>query len=469
MELARSKAPRRDRRWRRRPFVVLLLAVLVIVGIPMADYLSLYLDNPVRPSLRSHQTWMAVPKMALAIPAYYRDAAGRGPDIETIELEVEARELQTIVDKRANALRVGVLFSSRQDLVPAVLRHRGRALGVQIRLKGDLRDHWAGSRWSLRVEVDDDGRGEGVLGMRRFSLHAPWARGFHREPLFLDVLRSYGFLAPRADIVEVSLNGRQLGLMEIEGHVGSDLLSQTSRPAGVFLKLDEDRLWREWVATAEELGVPWSINTPKPEDANNWRKAPIDAFESKAIRASEPLSRNLTRATELLQGVMDNRLPPSQVFDAERWGAYLAHCEIFGATHMVLWNNLRFYFDPTTDRLEPVAFDTGVLPERQRQPLATGVSLDCVGGELAFTTSLVADPVIRSAVMRALRNLDDQVHGEDLEDLLKQREARYLGALHTEYPWLESFDLEAVRRRAAELRRVNEGNLEDLVRVRLDR
>ncbi len=459
MRIAKSSVSKPRRLWRSWLRIVAGVA-MILVAVPMADYLSLYLANPLRPSVLSRTTLAAVPKMVLAVPAYYRHALAGESQIVELGLRIEARDFQKIADKRREALEVGVLFSSRQDLVPAALPWHAQDLNARVRLKGDLSDHWAGNRWSLRVEVD----GDDLLGMRRFSLHAPWARGFHLEPLFLDVLRSSGFLAPRADIVDLSINGRHIGLMEIEGHIGSELLTGSVRPRGIFLKLDEDRLWREWVAGAERLGVPWSIEVPKPKEADNWRTARIDAFEMREIRASESLSAHHARATELLQGAMDGELSPSEVFDAERWGAFLAHCDIFGATHMVLWNNLRFYFDPTSDRLEPVAFDTGVLPGRQRQALATGVSLDCVGGELALTTALVADPVIRSAFIQALRRLDPQVQAEPFEDFLRERERRYLGALGTDYPWLHSFDLDAVRRRAAALQVIDEDNFENHVR-----
>ena len=357
-------------------------------------------------------------------------------------------------------MRRGVLFASRDDLVAARLRSGGRTVAVDVRLKGDLSDHWARRRWSLRVEVRG---GEEVLGLQRFSLHPPWARGFHSEPLFFDLLRAAGVVAPRTEFVELTVNGRAIGLMEVEEHLTSGLLEHLGRPVGVLMKLDEERLWRAWVRAAEERGVPWSLAVPKPLAADDWRTAAIDPFGGQTIHGSPRRSAELARAGELLRGVASGAIAPSKAFDGELWGRFLAYCEVFGAPHMVLWNNLRFYFNPASDRIEPVAFDSGVLPERNRRLLGAGASFGCLGGDLEFADTLIGDETLRTAFLAALRDLDVTVHSPAFEAFLRRREAVYLRILRTEYPWLDPFDLDAARRRAASLRRIGEESFFDHV------
>ena len=445
---------------RRRSALALAAVSVALLAMPTASYLRLYLDNPARPSILSRQGAPPVWPMLRASAAFYRDALGGGPRIDELRLEIAPEQLRRIVEKRAEAMRVGVLFASRRDLVPAALLSDGRRVAVEVRLKGDLQDHWARRRWSLRIEVQGD---ETVRGLRRFSLHPPWARGFHSEPLFFDLLRAAGFVVPRADFVDFAINGRHLGLMEVEEHFTADLLRYHRRPAGVLLKLDEDRLWQAWVENAVRLGTRWSLEVPKPEEADDWRNAEIDPFQGQEIRRSEALARDLARAKELIRGVMSDRLPPSAVFDPDLWGSFLAHCEIYGAPHMVLWNNLRFYFNPASGRIEPIGFDTGVLPERERRRLPAGVSFGCLGGDLRFSDTLVGDATLRRAFLQALETLDEEVHSAALETFLRRREARYLEVLRTEYPWLQPFDLAAARRRAVALRAIDEQNFSDHV------
>ncbi len=435
--------------------VGLAALALALAGIaaPLADYLGLYLDNPVRPPARSRATLTVLGKMAAAVPEYYRHAVGGGPEVVELAVAVRPDHLRRMSEQRAEALRVGVLFASRRDLVPATVRVGDREVAARVRLKGDLSDHWSRGRWSLRLEVKD---GDRVLGLRRFSLHPPWARGFHREPMFFDWLRAEGLLAPRTSFVDFTLNGRHLGLMELEEHFAAELLAFHRRPPGLLFKLDESRLWQEWVASAQRLGVRWSISVPKPLAADDWRQARVDPFEARAVRASPSRSRDLDQITRRLAQVGDGELAPSVVFDSAPWGQSLAHCEIFGAPHMALWNNLRFYLHPDTERLEPVAFDSDVTPRRQHRPRGDVVGFSCLGGDLELTTTLVADPVIRAAFLEAIRHLDRKLHEPAAEAFFSEREARYLPVLRTEYPWLEPFDLAAARRRATARRAVSE-------------
>ena len=439
---------------------IVVLGLVVFTLAPVTDYLRLYVDNPLRPSLRSKATLSVLAKMAAAVPAYYLDKVRSAPRIEALALSIRPDHLGKLSDQRAEALRVGVLFASRKDRVPATLQVGGHRVEVRVRLKGDLSDHWAHDRWSLRVETED---GRRVLGLRRFSLHPPWARGFHTEPLFFDWLRAEGMLAPRADFVDFTLNGRHLGLMEIEEHPSAEMLSFHGRPSGVLFKLDESRLWREWVRAARRQGVRWSPRVLKPAAADDWRFAPIDPFEGSTLRASASLSRDLDRVSRRLAGLRAGELVPSAVFDAESWGRFLAHCEIFGAPHMALWNNLRFYADPATGLIEPVAFDTAVMPERDHRLRGRVVSFSCFGGDLELTKTMMDDPVMREAFLRALRDLDHKIHSAAAAAFFREREERYLQVLRLEYPWLGSWNLAAARKRAAALRAISEKSFEDHV------
>lgn len=436
-----------------RSVLSVLAAGLVAVLVPLVDYTGFYLESPARPPAGSRATLGALADMARAVPAYYSHRLGEGPEVVELSLTLRPEHLQRLKEERDEAMRVGVLLSSGRSWVPAALRVGEQDVAARVRLKGDLSDHWSRGRWSLRCEVAG---GVSVLGLRRFSLHPPWARGFHREPLFFDGLRSQGLMAPRTDFVDFTLNGRHLGLMELEEHFAAELPAAHGRPPGVLFRLDESRLWREWVAAAERLGVRWSIDVPKPRDADDWRQAPIDPFEAGAVSASPELSRAFEAAARNFERVRSGELAPSALFEPRAWGSFLAHCEVFGATHMALWNNLRFYLDPTTGQLEPVAFDSGVTPHREHPRIDGAVAFSCLGGELDLTATLASDPKIRSALFEALARLGQELQRPPTEDSWRERELRYLSVLRREYPWLEPFDLAAVRRRATALGAVSE-------------
>ncbi len=442
----------------------LLAGAALAVAVPGAGYLRAWYDIPSsqRPSLDEPAGRRALLSMARAVPEAWSRALRGGPRFPApefvrfpgaeerppldpaIDLEIAREELARLVEKRDEALEMGVLYASSDDLVPAVLRADGRARHVEVRLKGDLVDHMEGRRWSMRVIVRDGS----VRGMRRFSLQAPWTRGFQLEPLFLDYLRERGVLAPRHSLVPLSINGRPLGLMGLEEHFAPQLLEAQARQPSVIFKLEEDDFWRAWTALA-----------PHTPDFDNWRSAEVGVFQEATVRRSESLERLRRVGTGLLRGWMDGSLAPSEVLDVRSWAELLAACELFGAAHAVTWNNLRFYLNPLTLRFEPVAFDADVVP-----PLP-GAGLVCQGGRLALTTAVLEDPALRAAFLRAL-HADAERLDQDLDQWIVSQEQAYRALLRTEFPWLLPLDVDGLRRRAAELAAIDESNIAARARSR---
>ena len=63
-------------------------------------------------------------------------------DLDNIRLDVPFKSLQSIETKRKNALEKGLLISSDEDFVKAEISQNGKKHKCDIRLKGDLPDHW---------------------------------------------------------------------------------------------------------------------------------------------------------------------------------------------------------------------------------------------------------------------------------------------------------------------------------------
>ena len=312
----------------------------------------------------------------LRAPAnYLRARAARAP-VEELFLDVKFKHMHKIHEKRAEALRRGVLLTSSRDLVPATLTHRGRTLSVKVRLKGDLTDHLVGDKWSFRVEVKGD---DALFGMRRFSLQAPSTRGFHTEVFALDHLRREGVLVPRYFFVDLVVNGKDAGLMALEEHFSKELLEVQERKEGVIIRFDETPFWENLAANS----------THGPFD--NFRIAAIRPFGSARIRRSRELSADLENATGLLRAFVERRLSATEVFDVELMGRFLAVAEIWRSTHALRWHNVRFYFNPISARLEPIGFD---LSLQYHYP-----GLGLASQSIDFPRRLLDNPAIRRAFL----------------------------------------------------------------------
>jgi len=262
---------------------------------------------------------------------------------EHIAIDVKYSDFQKLAYKREEALSRKLLISDSTDYVPARIRYRGRMIPAQIRLKGDWINYLSGRKWSFRVKV----RGDNTLwGMKRFSLHHPEARNFIYEWIFHKALKREGILSLRYKFIKLGLNGKDLGIYALEEHFRKELLEYNKRREGPIIKFNEDILWADRARRFGKL---------EPETA--YYSSPIDGFKLKKTLDDEALKDRFIMATHLLESFRGGKLPAAKVFDIEKIAKYYALSDLLGAHHGLIYHNLRFYYNPVTSLLEPVAFD----------------------------------------------------------------------------------------------------------------
>ncbi len=368
-----------------------------------------------------------------AVPGrYFREV-----DTPRIVLDIKFEHWAKILAKRTKALAIGNLIQEEGDFVPASIRYSDAKTSgsakVKVRLKGDMLDHLEGKKWSFRVRTKGK---DHVYGMRRFSLQKAVSRNYQLTPMMLALTKSLGLITARYFFVDLTINGNHIGTMALEEHPAKELLEASGRKESVILRYSERHYYN-----ALQAGTRGSALF-KPFDDH--RLAPIDAFQSARIAKSPTLTNNYRVAAGLMRAFSDGRIPPSQAFDAELMGRFLAVLELFGSWHGVRWNNVRYYFNPQTALLEPVPFD-------MTSHLAWGSILSS-GGDL-FVRTLINDENIHRAYLAHLKTLIADVRSGELTKLLKKAEARHLPRLQKEYLLLGNFPMRRLVKRATMLKR----------------
>ncbi len=360
------------------------------------------------------------------------------PELPHLVIDVKFRHMQKIYGKRSEALESGILTAGGDDLVPASIRVAERTIPVRLRLKGDALEHLRGHKWSFRIEV----RGQDqILGLRRFSIQHPVVRGYQGEVLIFETMRLFGVITPRYSFAEVTVNGSSMGTMAIEEHFSRELLEANQRPDGVLLRLDETLVWAARDGRLFGFGGTY----------DDYRNAAIRPFRATRVAGSEKLSREYALATGLLRGFLDGTLRPSEVFDVEVMGRFLAVAELWGSWHAVRWHNVRFYLNPITARLEPVVFDAEI--QKRESPRA-------ISQNEPWTAAVLADPVVFAAYKSSIERLTAEVLEGDLLQRLQAAEQRHLRALQKEFFLLQAFDLRELAWRADLLRARSREQLE---------
>jgi hypothetical protein len=363
--------------------------------------------------------------------------------VPRLHLDIKYKHLHTLHQKRDEAMALGLLQTSSDDFVPAEIRMGERTVRVKMRLKGDYTDHLEGEKWSMRVHVRG---GDQLFGMRRFSLQAPRTRGFQAEPIVLEHYRREGVLAPRYFFVEVSVNGNDIGLMAVEESFSKELLESQGRREGVILRFHEDPFFGNELRNG--------IHGPY----ENFYVARITPFGSSAIARSPKLGAQHEAATGLLRGFLEGRLAASEVFELESTSRFLAVSEVWGALHALRWHNLRFYLNPITMRLAPIAFDVNM------QATYMGTGLVTLSEHLPAL--LLEDPTLRAAFVRNLQRIAGEMRDGTVAAWAKPLETPMLAVLNREFPLRTPMELRRLEQRAALLTSISVKNF-DLFRPEL--
>lgn len=337
--------------------------------------------------------------------------------LPTLYIDLPFESYQKLLAKRNEALELGVLVTSDGDLVPAQVQLQdGDKLDVKLRLKGDWTDHLQGEKWSYRIELKDDGQ---IFQMQEFAIQTPETRQFLSEWAFHQNLMQEGVMTTRYEFVNVLQNGEWLGIYALEESFAPELIESQGRRQGVLIRFDEDLMW-ENMANFWEIGV----NIEGLFTATTEASADITPFKPSKISRDPVLSAQAETAIGMLRAFQLGEREASDIFDVDLMGRFYALSDLWAAGHGAAWHNMRFYFNPITGLLEPVAYDS--------EPFLSGDTRVTIIGDF-IKTNLFNDPDIREAYVRELARVTTPEYIEAFQrDFVKQHDHLYT-ALRMEY------------------------------------
>jgi len=362
-------------------------------------------------------------KSVIFAPFRWMQANLSDQGIPSFNIDIKFKDMQRLILKRDDAINSGILIKEDNDYVPGRIRFNNKNYKIKIRLKGDWIDHLEGDKWSFRIHIKGDNH---FLGMKRLSIQHPRTRNFETEILLFEALKREGVLVPRYFFVEVSINGKNIGLMALEEHFSKELLESQRRKEGVIIRFNEDSFWKSGL-----------INT-----FDNFKIAQIIPFRSNKVARSKKLSNDLILAKNLLKGFVRGDLKPLDVFDPIIMGKFIAIADVWGATHMLRWHNFRFYYNPITALLEPIGFDADLRTEISRSSSA----LD----EPIVSAIIEGDPVIKLVYRKTVEKLVQEMEKGTTNKWFQAISKKQLGILHKEFPLLNGIRFEEIAKRGRE-------------------
>jgi hypothetical protein len=367
-------------------------------------------------------------QVPMARPAEALDPAVAFPAaraLKTLSIDVAPADAEVLQRVYERSWETGMIVQQEGDLVPASFSVGAKTIPGHVRIKGDYLDHLATNKWSLRVEL---GAEDKLFGMPRFSIQHPNTRGYLWEWLIMKAGRRAGVITPRVDFVNVVVNDNPLGIYYLEEHYTKELLEAQGRREGPIMRFDERVLMEVYDQyVTEEYFVPETVRPGTLPTA-----AETSAFGEKRIARSEGLSRALERSIAklsvlqagvlrlaLVQGSAESIRQAleragsetlASAFDFESAARMNAIYALFRCSHGLGWKDRLFYYNPITDRLEPIMNDTlAGTPGDIRDPISMYTHVnevlmenDDYFNELFVQLGKVADPAYLTGVFAEL-------------------------------------------------------------------
>jgi len=266
----------------------------------------------------NHIIYNATKSKLNIIPNYFK---GLFSSSDKIIIDIKFKDLEKLNYARSNALKRGYITEKDKSIeAKADLRFNDQKYKVQLSPTGQNLDMIGDpNKYAFKVSVK---KGEKINGMKEFKLIPPKARNHITEWIAHRMAIQEGVIALRYGFLNVSINGESKGVYAFEEHFNKELIENNHLREGLLFSFTYN---------------------------NN-----IKIFNKKEI-LKDSLSVNqfnLLRAK--WSAFINNDLSIEKIFDLEKYAKFFAIAELLNGNHAVLQQNLKMYFNPVTNLIEPI-------------------------------------------------------------------------------------------------------------------
>jgi hypothetical protein len=395
--------------------VTLLLLIGVVLGSIFYGMVLVKTGQSI--SLREWATGLAHAKLSV-IPNYL-DGLTAKP--ERIEIDIKFKDHQKLDYKRQQALREGILISEDRDWVPATIRYQGAEYKADLRLKGDLSDHWKRANfWSFKIKMKGE---HSLFGMKNFAIQDPRTRCYLNEWIIYQLAKRLDLISLRYDFIDVTINGKHEPIYALEENFEKRLIEHNERREGPILRYDQWFYWLDNPGLEAELAG-----------------ASISVYQEGRYSGEGGLVQEFEAARTAMDLYRQGKLPASKVFNLKSVASFLALADLTGYYHATHIDNLKFYYNPVTSLIEPIGYDfNDIVPLARAKRGVVGEQLIPLGNlardPMDWRAGLFLDEQFYLEYVRALRRISAEKFLDDFfADIQKEMDTK-LSILHKSNPW----------------------------------
>ncbi|MFP5470299.1 MAG: CotH kinase family protein [Bacteroidia bacterium] len=344
---------------------------------------------------------------------------------QEIEILVKKKDFKKIEEIREKSIEKGHIINEDSSYVDGKLVYNGDTLKIELRLKGHMLDHVKGEKWSYRIKVK---KGKTFLGMKRFTLQHPGTRNYAYEWLYHKLMAHQGIISLNYDFIKVNFNGDNLGIYAVEEHFAQELAERNNRPNGPFMRFNPENYW-EGRYTRDILKMRFH------EEYSSYISSFPEFYDRKNTRNDSTLLNAYLKAQNLLEQFKRNELKTSEVFDVELMAKFHAVIDLIGGHHSLDWSDVKYYFNPETNKIEPVAYESVSAFETKK--LCGSFQFFTLEKEAlpVFHQQLFSDTTFFKAYIQEVERISDESYLKVFLKIYEEQLNEKLSVLYSEFPY----------------------------------
>ncbi len=381
------------------------------------------------------------------VSSNYLDGMDANP--ESISIEIKDKDIKILEKNRQQAIDRGIIINELDgEYVSGTLDYKGKKIKIKLRLKGHMTDHIeTDNKWSFRIKVKGN---DNFMGMTRFSIQQPGTRGYLYEWIYHELMKREDIIALRYKFINVSVNGKDWGIYAVEENFENELIENSNRKKGPILRLNPDLYW-----VKRYNGVK---HEPVLAEFASYYSANFEAYQEDKVLIDSIQKQYYLKGIALAEGFRNKKLTVSEVFDVNRLAKFHAIIDLVGGIHSIDWSDIKYYYNPITAKLEPVAYESFSNFTINK---ITGnykfVSIDSSEYYENWHTAIFSDPVFFTEYVKNLERISEPKFLDDFFATSNTDLNENLKILYKEYPY-KKFETKSYYRNQKMIKKILEGD-----------
>jgi hypothetical protein len=343
---------------------------------------------------------------------------------ETLEIKISPDDFVKLEEERNLALERGMLVKEGNTYVKAKLKHNGKKIKAELRLKGHMTDHLQDKKWSFRIKTKG---GDAFMGMKVFSVQHPGTRNYIYEWIYHEMMKHEDIIALNYNFIKVKVNDEDWGIYAVEEHFAQELVNHNQRPKGPLLRFNPDMYWQARIAEHEKLSYKMDFAT--------FNSTYLEAYDDKNTYKDSVILNGYQKAVSLMEQFRNGNLQTSDVFDIKKLAAFHAIIDVVGGHRSLDWSDVKYYYNSETNKIEPVAYESFSVQPTFSICGSSNFTIASNDGIATYHEKLFSDPIFYKEYIKQLTRIGSKKWLKFFLNSIDKNLQKKLAIVYTDYAY----------------------------------